>query len=174
MMLNDVMQEAINEQINNELFAMYSYLSMSAYCEHKQLRGCAHWMRLQSQEEHQHAMRLYDFLIARQGRVKLKPIAEPQFDFPSVPAVFETAYKQEQEVTSQINSLYQLAFNEKAFAALVELEWFINEQVEEEQTARDIVYKFQLVKNDPAALLDLDRELGARTGSAAPAATAAK
>ncbi len=118
-------------------------------------------------------MRLYDFLIARQGRVKLKPIAEPQFDFASVPAVFETAYKQEQEVTSQINSLYELAFNQKAFAALVELEWFINEQVEEEQTARDIVYKFQLVKNDPAALLDLDRELGARTGSPAPASTAA-
>ncbi len=163
MMLNDVMQAAINEQINNELFAMYSYLSMSAYCEHKQFRGCAHWMRLQSQEEHVHAMRLYDFLISRQGRVKLKPIAEPQFDFAAVPDVFQIAYKQEQEVTSQINSLYELAFKEKAFAALVELEWFINEQVEEEQTARDIVYKFQLVKNDPAALLDLDRELGART-----------
>ncbi len=172
MMLNDVMQEAINEQINNELFAMYSYLSMSAYCEHKQFRGCAHWMRLQSQEEHVHAMRLYDFLIARQGRVKLKPIAEPQFDFASVPDVFQIAYKQEQEVTSQINSLYELAFKEKAFAALVELEWFINEQVEEEQTARDVVYKFQLVKNDPAALLDLDRELGSRT--AAPASTSAK
>src|ERR687892_713573 len=73
MMLNDVMQEAINDQINNELFAMYSYMSMSAYCEHKQFRGCAHWMRVQSQEEHVHAMRLYNFLIARQGRVKLRP-----------------------------------------------------------------------------------------------------
>ena len=75
MMLNDVMQEAINDQINNELFAMYSYLSMSAYCEHKQFRGCAHWMRVQSQEEHVHAMRLYNFLIARQGRVKLGGVA---------------------------------------------------------------------------------------------------
>jgi ferritin len=75
MILNEAMQGAINEQINNELFAMYSYLSMSAYLEHKQFRGCAHWMRLQSQEEHIHAMRLYDFLIARQGRDKLLTIA---------------------------------------------------------------------------------------------------
>jgi ferritin len=171
MMLNEAMQAAVNEQINNELFAMYSYLSMSAYCEHKQFRGCAHWMRLQSEEEHIHAMRLYDFLIARQGRVKLLPISEPQFDFASVPDVFQKALQQEQKVTSQINSLYEMAFKEKAFAALVELEWFINEQVEEEKTARDIVYKFELVKNDPAALLDLDRELGARVADrAAPAA----
>jgi ferritin len=162
MMLNEVMQDAINGQINNELFAMYSYMSMSAYCEHKQFLGCAKWMRLQSQEEYTHAMRLYDFLIARQGRVRLKPIAQPQIDFASVPDVFQKALEQEQEVTAKINSLYELAFSEKAFAALVELEWFIQEQVEEEKTARDIVYKFQLVKDDPAALLDLDRELGAR------------
>jgi len=170
MMLNEVMQDAINEQINHELFAMYSYLSMSAYCEHKQFRGCAHWMRLQSQEEYGHAMRLYDFLIVRQGRVKLRPIAEPQIDFASVPDVFQKALEQEQGVTQQINGLYELAFKEKAFAALVELEWFINEQVEEEKTARDIVYKFQLVKDDPAALLDLDRELGGRQAEPAAAA----
>jgi ferritin len=166
MMLNEAMQQAVNDQINNELFAMYSYLSMSAYCEHKQFRGCARWMRMQSDEEKVHAMRLYDFLIARQGRVKLRPIAEPQFDFASVPEVFQKAFEQEQKVTQQINSLYEMAFQEKAFAALVELEWFINEQVEEEKTARDIVYKFQLVKDDPAALLDLDRELGSRQGAA--------
>src|SRR3954471_10002544 len=106
MMLNDAMQEAVNEQINNELFAMYSYLSMSAYCEHKQFRGCAHWMRLQSQEEHGHAMRLYDFLISRLGRVKLAPIAQPQFDFASLPEVFQKALEQEQHVTAQINALY--------------------------------------------------------------------
>ena len=162
MMLNEVMQEAINEQINNELFSMYSYLSMSAYCEHKQFTGCAHWMRLQSQEEYIHAMRLYDFLLVRQGRVRLRPIAQPQIDFASLPDVFAKALEQEQAVTRQINALYEMAFKEKAFAALVELEWFINEQVEEEKTARDVLYKFQLVKDDPAALLDLDRELGAR------------
>ena len=133
MMLNDVMQDAINEQINNELFAMYSYLSMSAFCEHKQFRGCAHWMRMQSDEERTHSLRLYDFLIARQGRVKLRPISEPQFDFASVPDVFQKAFQQEQTVTTQINCVYELAFKEKAFAVLVELEWFINEQVEEKR-----------------------------------------
>ena len=162
MMLNDVVQDAINRQINNELFSMYSYLSMSAWCEFQQFRGCAHWMRLQSQEEYAHATRLYDFLVARQGRVKLQPIAQPQIEFKSLLDVFEKALAQEQSVTAQINSLYELAFQEKAFAALVELEWFINEQVEEEKTARDVVHKFKLVGNDPASILDLDRELGAR------------
>src|SRR3954452_10109076 len=129
MMLNEAMQQAVNDQINNELFAMYSYLSMSAYCEHKQFRGCARWMRMQSDEEHVHAMRLYDFLIARQGSVKLRPIAEPQFDFASVQNVFQKAFEQEQKVTGQINALYEMAANQKSFPQVVELEWFINEQV---------------------------------------------
>jgi ferritin len=172
MLLNTVMQNAINEQVNNELFAMYSYLSMAAYCEHQQFTGCARWMRLQSQEELAHAMRLYDFLIARQGRVKLLPIAQPTIEFESVASVFEQAFKQEQAVTAQINSLYELAFQQKAFVALVELDWFMQEQVEEEKTAREIVHKFQLVKNDDAALLDLDRELGTRQPAAAAPQTA--
>lgn len=163
--LSDVMTDAINQQINNELFASYSYLSMSAFCEHQQFTGCAHWMRKQSQEEYEHAMRLYDFLIARGARVKLLPLKEPKHDFSSVPSIFKEAYAQEQGVTAQIEKLYELAFNEKAFAALVELEWFIKEQVEEEKTTRDIVHKFDLVQDDPASLLDLDRELAERGGS---------
>lgn len=157
-----VMQDAINDQINNELFSSYSYLSMSAYLEHEQFLGCAKWMRMQSDEEHAHAMRLYGFLTARGGRVKLRPIDQPQVDFESIPAVFEKAMQQEQTVTSQINKLCELAFETKAFAALVELEWFVKEQVEEEKTIRDIVHKFNLVKDDPASMLDLDRELGSR------------
>ncbi|MCO6046992.1 ferritin [Aeoliella sp. ICT_H6.2] len=168
--LSQVMADAINEQINNELFASYSYLGMSAYCEHEQFTGCAHWMRMQSQEEYGHAMRLYDFLIARGARVKLAPIVEPQSEFESVPEVFNTAYAQEQSVTGQIEKLYELAFQEKAFAALVELEWFIKEQVEEEKTTRDIVHKFGLVADDPASLLDLDRELGTRASGDSPTA----
>ena len=164
-MLSSVMQDAINEQINNELFSSYSYLSMSAYCEQQRFTGCAHWMRLQSQEEYGHAMRIYDFLLARNGRVILSPIAQPQVDFETVSDVFEKAYAQEQMVTEQIDRLYELAFKEKAFAALVELEWFITEQVEEEKTAREIVHKFQLIKDDPASLLDLDRELGERSAA---------
>ncbi len=161
-MLSQVIQDAVNQQINNELFSSYSYLSMAAYCEHEQFVGCARWMRMQSQEENVHAMRLYDFMIARNGRVKLLPLSAPQVDFDNIPQVFERALAQEQTVTAQIDALYELALKEKAFTALVELEWFIQEQVEEEKTAREIVHKFKMVKNDPAALLDLDRELGAR------------
>jgi ferritin len=168
-MLSPAMQNAVNEQINNELYSSYSYLSMSAYLESQQFRGCASWMKMQSGEEYAHAMRLYTFLIDRQCRVILKPIAEPPVEFESISQVFEKALAQEQTVTQQINGLWELAFNEKQFAALVELEWFIQEQVEEEKTASEIVHKFKLVNHDPAALLDLDRELGARQAAEAAA-----
>ncbi len=98
---------------------MYSYLSMSAYCEHKLFRGCADWMRLQSHEEYTHAMRLYDFLIARQGLVKLQPIAQPQIDFGSVPEVFQKALEQSNR-TSQIDATVRVGIERAAFAALVE------------------------------------------------------
>jgi len=168
-MLSQVMQDAINVQINHELFSSYSYLSMSAWCEYEQFTGCAHWLRIQSSEERNHALKLQDFLLARNSRVLLKPIAQPEIDFESVVHVFEKALEQEQTVTEQINKLYEMAFQEKAFAALVELEWFITEQVEEEKSAREIVHKFQMVKNDPASLLDLDREMGQRGTEPAPA-----
>jgi ferritin len=168
-MLASVVQEAINDQINYELFSSYSYLAMAAWCEHEQFTGCAKWLRIQSQEEYGHAMRLYDFLLARYCDVRLKPIAAPDNKFASVANVFEKALEQEMKVTEQIDSLYELAFQEKAFAALVELEWFITEQVEEEKTARELVHKFRLVKEDPASLLDLDRELGGRSAQPEPA-----
>ncbi len=162
-MLSQVVQDAINAQINNELFSSYAYLAMSAYCEHEQFVGCAKWLRLQSQEEHGHAMRLHDFLTARGGRVVLSQIEAPAAEFSSITAVFVEAQKQEQAVTDQIDGLFELAMTEKAFSALVELEWFVTEQVEEEKTTREIVHKFNMVKNDPAAMLDLDREMGERT-----------
>lgn len=166
-MLSPVVQEAINKQINNELFSSYSYLSMAAWCEHEQFVGCGHWLRLQSQEENAHAMRLYDFLRMRNGRVQLYPIDAPEHNYESIVDVFEKALAQEERVTAQIDSLYELAFKEKAFAALVEMEWFITEQVEEEKTAREVVHKLKLVKDDPASLLDIDREMGERSGEAA-------
>jgi ferritin len=169
--ISPIVEQAWNEQINNELFSFYSYLAMSAYCEHQQFTGCAQWLRMQSEEELAHAMRLYTFLIARGGRVRLAPIEQPTVEYGSISEVFLIAYDQEQRVTEQIESLYELALGEKAFAALVELEWFIKEQVEEEKTSRDIVHKFQLVQDDPASLLDLDRELGARAQSPATTAT---
>ncbi len=124
-MLSAVMQDAINEQINNELFSSYSYLAMAAWCEHEQFVGCSHWLRVQSQEEYGHAMRLYEFLLARNGEVKLKPIAQPESKYKSLVSVFEKSLEQEERVTGQIDALYELAFKEKQFAALVEIEWFI-------------------------------------------------
>jgi ferritin len=168
-MLPAVVQDAINDQINYELFSSYQYLAMAAWCQHEQFMGCAQWLRIQSQEEYGHAMRLLEFLLARNCLVNLKPIAAPEGKFPSLSNVFEKALEQEMRVTAQIDSLYELAFNEKSFAALVELEWFITEQVEEEKTAREVVHKFKLVANDPASLLDLDRELGGRAPEPAPA-----
>ncbi len=168
-MLSATVQDAINTQISNEFSASYSYLAMSCYCQRQNFLGCAHWLRVQSQEEYGHGMRLLDFMLARDGTVKLKAVTEPTIQFPSIAAVFEHALQQEQEVTKQIDGLYELALKEKAFAALVQLQWFITEQVEEEKTAREIVAKFHLLKNDPAALLDLDRELGARVAAEAAA-----
>lgn len=161
--MSPVVHEAINRQINAELTASYSYLAMSAFCARQAFNGCAHWLRLQSQEEYGHAMKLYDFLIARDGVVELGGMAAPALKYASIAAVFEAALLQEQDVSRQIDALYELAFKEKAFSATVELQWFITEQVEEEKSARDIVAKFRLVGDDPASLLDLDRELGART-----------
>lgn len=162
--MSPVVHEAINRQINAELTASYSYLAMSAFCARQAFNGCAHWLRLQSQEEYGHAMKLYDFLIARDGVVELGGMAAPTLKYTSISAVFEAALAQEQEVSRQIDALYELAFKEKAFSATVELQWFLTEQVEEEKSAREIVAKFRLIGEDPASLLDLDRELGSRTG----------
>lgn len=166
-MIGQVMQDAINEQINNELYSSYLYLAMSAYCEKQSFTGCAQWLRFQSQEEHGHALRLFDFMIARDGDVALTTIAKPQAEYKSLLDVFSNALAREQEVSKRIDGLYELAFEQKAFSALVELEWFITEQVEEEKTIREIVDKFKLVKDDPASLFALDRELGERSSATA-------
>ena len=166
-MLNPVVADAINKQINAELSASYSYLAMSAWCDHTNFTGCAKWFRLQSQEEYAHAMRLFDFVLARGGKVALAPLAGPRVEYGSVAEVFETAYKQEQTVTAQINSLYEVAFANKAFDTVVQTEWFVNEQVEEEKNMREIVAKLRMIGDDAPSLLDLDRELGSRQPDAA-------
>jgi ferritin len=154
---------AINDQINSEFQASYIYLAMSAFCDRQKFLGAAKWLRMQSDEERLHGLKLFDFLLARDGAVELQAIAQPAVGFDSLPAVFEQALAHEQAVTQQINALYELCFTEKAFAEMTELHWFLTEQVEEEKTAREIVTKFRLVKGDPAAILDMDRDLGSRT-----------
>jgi len=161
--MNPRVVEAINRQINSELSASYAYLAMSAYCECQKFTGAARWLRLQSQEEHMHAMKLLDFVLARDRSVDLLAIEKPKADFKSVAEVFDRALAQEQEVSRQIDALYETAFQEKAFAAVAELQWFLTEQVEEEKTAREIVAKFHMIGSDPASLLDLDRDLGSRS-----------
>jgi ferritin len=158
-----VVLEALNQQINAELGASYEYLAMSAWCTSQNLLGTAKWLRLQSQEEYGHAMKLYDFVLDRGGEVSLKAMAAPMQKYASLHDVFERVSKQEQAVSGQIDSLYDLAFREKAFSATVELQWFLTEQVEEERSAREILAKLKLIANDPAALLDFDRDLGNRT-----------
>jgi ferritin len=170
--MNAPVVQAINSQINSELSASYSYLAMSAWCERQKFTGAARWLRLQSQEEYLHAMKLFDFVLARDENVELKPLAEPRQSFTSLAEVFERALEQEQDVSRQIDSLYEIAFKEKAFAAVAELQWFLTEQVEEEKVGREIVAKFKLIGSDPASILDMDRDLGSRTAVAAPPTTA--
>ncbi|MBA2303606.1 MAG: ferritin [Acidobacteria bacterium] len=163
--MNPLVLEAINRQINSELSASYAYLAMSAYCECQKFTGAARWLRLQSQEENMHAMKLFDFVLARDRSVELLAVDGPKSDFASVAEVFQRALAQEQEVSRQIDALYETAFTEKAFSTVAELQWFLTEQVEEEKTAREIVAKFRMIGDDPASLLDLDRELGARSAA---------
>jgi ferritin len=162
-MISTHVQDALNEQINTEFASSYTYLAMAAYCEQQNFRGCAHWLRLQSTEEYGHGMKLYNFMTARSAKVVLREIPAPQTDYASVLDVFQQSLNQEMQVSQRLDALYELAFREKNFAALVELQWFITEQVGEERTARTILAKLELVKDDPAALLDLDREFATRT-----------
>jgi len=161
--------EAINRQISNEFSASFSYLAMAAWCEHHQFTGAGHWLRLQSQEEHAHAMKLFDFVLARNHQATVSAIDAPRTEFGSLLEVFEAAQQQEHAVSEQIDRLYELAFTEKVFAAMAELQWFVTEQVEEEKAIREVVAKMRMVQNDPSSLLDLDRELGTRAGEPAAA-----
>jgi ferritin len=163
--MTSVVLDAINRQISSEFSASFSYLSMSAWCERENFTGAAHWLRLQAQEEHGHAMKLFDFLLARGGDVTLETIEVPKTKFSSLVDVFEQALKQEQSVSKQIDALYELAFKEKVFAAMAELQWFLTEQVEEEKTAREIVGRLHMVGGDKASIIDIDRDLGGRAGA---------
>ena len=171
-MMSEKVQNAINDQIHAELSASYSYLAMSAYCDRSNFSGAARWLRVQSQEEYAHAMRLLDFMLARHAKVVLTDLARPKTDYASLLDVFETSFTQEQSVSKQIEGLYELAFNAKAYPAVVQLEWFLTEQVEEEKTCREIVAKLKMVGTDQAAMLEIDRELGARTAAEAEAEAA--
>lgn len=169
-MLSKTIQDALNEQIGNEFFASHLYLAMAAYFEASSLRGFAHWMRVQSQEETSHALRLFDVVNDRSGRVILGEVAAPPAEWESALDAMQQSLEHEQKVTADFNQLYTLAVREGDVATQNQLQWFISEQVEEEKSAGEIVDQLKLAGNHGVALLMLDRELAGR--AAAPPAPA--
>ena len=161
-MIGKAMQGAMNEQINKELFSSYLYLSMAAYFENKNLKGFAHWMRVQEAEERQHAMKFYDFILERGGQVELKAIDAPRITWNSNLELFREVAEHEARVTASIHALYELALSEKDYPAQVMLQWFINEQVEEEKNAAEIVANLELIEERGTAVLMLDHNLAKR------------
>ena len=162
MVLNDTLLEALNRHINEEFYASYLYLSMSAHCDSLDLPGFSHWLRIQSQEEYAHAMNLFDYVQNRQGRVTLLPIDQPTIEFGSVLDVMESTLEHERSVTQLINQLYELASRENDYPTQVHLQAFITEQIEEEKTAADIIAKLKMIGDNTSNLLLLDNEMGAR------------
>jgi len=161
-MLNTKIQDAINEQINKELYSAYLYLAMAAYFDANNLPGFAHWMRAQYREETGHAMKFYHYVNERGGRVVLKAIDEPQAEFGSPLKAFEQTLEHEQFVTSLITKLYELALTEKDYATQSLLKWYIDEQVEEEANASYIVETLKMVGEKGNGLILLDRQLAQR------------
>ena len=159
-MLGKAIQDAMNEQINNELYSAYQYLAMSAYCESANYPDFARWMRDRSQEETEHALKFYDFILDRGGHVVLQAIEQPVNEFGSSPEIFEQALEHERKATAMINDLYALAVREKDYLSQTFLQWFVTEQVEEEKNVRKLVQTLKIVGEGSEALFLLGRELG--------------
>jgi ferritin len=161
-MISKTIEQALNKQVNRELFSEYLYLSMSAYFETIFMKGFAKWMRVQAGEEHAHAMKIYDYIIARGGKVTLAAIEAPKNRWESAGKVFEESYAHEQKVTGMIDALVDLAIKEKDHATFEMLQWFVKEQVEEEMNASDILNQIAIVGDRPGHLFALDHHLGKR------------
>ena len=161
-MINQKLQDAFNKQINAELFSSYLYLSMAAYFESQDLKGMAQWMRIQAGEENQHAMRIFDFINDRSGRVALSQVEAPKTEWKSPLEAFEDAYKHELKITGLINELFNLVAVERDSAGHDFLEWFAREQVEEEAAAQLIVAQLKRVGDSGLGLHMIDQQLGGR------------
>ncbi len=166
MSIDKKMEKAINEQINAEMHSAYLYLSMASWFEEKSLNGFAHWMKSQYMEETMHAMKFYNFLNERGGRVLLSPIKEVRTEWKDQVEVFEEVIAHEALVTSLINKLVRLARELDDYASDSFLSWYVDEQVEEEATAAEILQKLKLIANDGMGILQMDTELAARAVSA--------
>ena len=162
-MISESVQQGLNDQIKHELYSAYVYLSVSAYCDRVGLPGFAHWMRLQHDEELVHALKIFDFISDRNGKVALQAIDAPPTEFGSPLEIVEKALEHEQRVTGLINNLYDLAHRENDYATQAMLQWFVTEQVEEEKNAGILVDRVKMAGDNRSALLMLDMELGRRT-----------
>jgi len=161
-MISKSIQDAINDQINKELYSSYLYLAMSTYYAESNFSGFASWMKVQSTEEYSHAMKFYGYVIERNGHVELETIEKPHAKFKSPVDVFKQVLEHEQKVTGMINKLYELAIKEKDYPTQIMLEWFITEQLEEEKNAGDVLEQLKMVGDSPVSLIMIDRQLAAR------------
>jgi len=165
-MLSKGMNKNLNEQVKWELYSGYLYLGMSAYFQETGLPGFATWMRVQAQEELSHAVIFYNFILGRGGNIKLAAIDAPPAGYKSGLEVFEKTLEHERSVTARINKLVGQARKEEDYATDIFLQWFVSEQVEEEESVTEVLNKLKLVKNDGRGLLMLDKELGERVFTA--------
>lgn len=161
-MISKTLEKAINKQINKELYSEYLYVAMQAWFADQNLDGFANWMAVQGQEEHFHAMKFFNYLIERGGRVELLAIEKPPKDFTKPLKAFQMALEHEQFITKSINELMDLAIKESDHAAKSFLQWYVDEQVEEEASADRIVHRLEMVKDNPQGLFMMDNELGQR------------
>lgn len=161
-MLSKTMWKALNEQIKHELESGYLYLAMAAWLNEQALPGFAHWMKMQAKEELDHAMKIYDYIEDRGNRVELQPIEASHKKWDSIVDVMEKTLKHEEMVTGLIAKLVTMAQTEKDYASVAFLQWFVNEQVEEEKSVRDIVDRLKLIKPAGSGILFLDSEMGRR------------
>jgi ferritin len=161
-MIGKKMEKALNQQVNAEMYSSYLYLSMESYFNSQNLKGFANWMRVQAQEEMVHAMKIYDFIYDRGGKVTLKAIDGPPTSWDSPLAVFEAVLKHEQKVTGLIHELVDLAIQQKDHATNIFLQWFVTEQVEEEASAEQAVQQLKMMEKAPAGIFMLNREFGQR------------
>jgi ferritin len=161
-MLSKKMVAALNNQIQAEMYSSYLYLAMSAYCDRQNLKGFAHWMNLQADEERGHALRIFNFLLENGEKVALKALDQPPADFGTPLEMFSKVLEHEKKITALIHKLYELALDEKDYRSQIMLQWFVSEQMEEEEQAQFIVTRIEQVEGKMSAVLWIDKELGKR------------
>ncbi|MBR5145645.1 MAG: ferritin [Clostridia bacterium] len=161
-MMDKKVYQLLNDQINKELYSAYLYLDMANYLGELGLDGFAHWYELQAGEEQEHALKIRKYLIENDAKVELLAIAKPDKAFDGILSVLEAGYEHEQYVTSLINDIYDAAMSVKDWRTAQFLDWFVKEQLEEEESARDLITKFNLFGKDSAGLYELNKELGKR------------